>query len=162
MVIIVSLFSFVLEFLINYFFHGTKFVGLIIFSSLILLEPYFKNDSRNFFIFCFLLGFIYDFAYTGFYFMNAGLFLLIGFIVSYINRVTPNNLIVSILELLFMIVFYRFLSFSFLCLNGVIVADVGVFFSSIYSSIIVSLFYGLVLYFVLYLLSLRFNIRRIN
>lgn len=161
-IFIVSVFSFILEYVINGFFHGSIFSGLIIFSSLILLEPYFRKDRDSYFIYCFIIGFLFDLVYTGTYFLSSGLFLVIGLCVRYINRITPNNLIVSILELVFMIILYRFISFMFMVVNGFVVMNFNILFRSIYSSLIVNVIYGVVLYFILYLISLKFNIKRIK
>ena len=161
-VFLVTFLSFLLEYLVNGFFHGTIFTGLIIFSSMILLEPYFKKNKERYFLYCFIVGVLYDIIYSGTYFMNAGLFLFIGVIVDYLNSVTPNNCLVSLLELFILIALYRFVSFMFLYANGVVMFDGLVLLRSIYCSIIINLIYGFVLYFILYLISLKFNIRRIN
>lgn len=161
-IFLVIFLSFVFEYFINGFFHGTIFSGLIIFSSLILLEPFFKKNRDRYYVFCFLIGFLYDLVYSGTYFLNAGLFLFIGIIVSFINHITPNNLIVSILQLVFLIGLYRTLCFLFMVINGFIGFDFSILFESIYSSIIINVIYGIILYFVLYLISLKFKIRRIK
>ena len=158
----VTFLSFIFEYFINSFFHGTVFSGLIIFSSLIFLEPYFKKNKDRFYVYCFLIGFLYDLIYSGVYFLNAGVFLFIGIIITYINCITPNNLFVSVLQLVFMIGLYRTLCFLFMVINGVVIFDFGILFRSIYSSIIVNVIYGVILYFVLYLISLKFKIRRIK
>lgn len=161
-IVIVSILSFILEYIVNGFFHGSIFTGLIVFSSLVLLEPYFKKNRDKYFIYCFIIGFLYDLVYTGTYFLNSGLFLIIGVCVSYINSVTPNNFIVTILELVVLIGLYRFIGFIYFGLNGFIDMSFNVLFRSIYSSLIVNVLYGIVLYFVLYLISLKFNIKRIK
>ena len=161
-ILIVTFLSFILEYIVNGFFHGTLLTGLIVFSSVILLEPYFKKNKELFFVYCFIVGFLYDFVYTGTYFMNAGLFLIIGIFVDYINGITPNNWFVSIIELIFLISLYRFCSFMFLGINGVIDMSFRVLFKSIYYSLLMNLVYGIILYFVLYLISRKFNIKRIN
>lgn len=161
-IFIVSFLSFIFEYIVNLLFHGSILTGLIVFSSLVLLEPYFKKNNNRYFVFCFVLGFLYDFIYTGTYFMNAGLFLIVGFFVSYINSITPNNFLVSVLELILLIAIYRFFSFLFLCINGFIDFNFVLLFKSIYSSILVNLIYGAFLYFVLYLVSIKFHIKRIN
>ena len=161
-ILIVTFLSFILEYVVNGFFHGTIFSGLIIFSSLILLEPFFKKNKEKFFVFCFIVGFIYDFVYTGTYFMNAGIFLLVGVFVSFINSVTPNNFLVSVLELVLMILFYRVITFFFFAINGVVDFDFFLLFKSIYSSILMNLIYGIFLYFILYFVSCYFNVKRIN
>ncbi len=161
-IFIVTFIAFILEYIVNGFFHGTILTGLIVFSSLILLEPYFRKNRNRYYIYCFVVGFIYDLVYTGTYFLDAGLFLFIGILICLINSFTPNNFIVTILELIVLIGFYRFLCFLFMFINGMIVFDFGIFFRSFYCSLIVNVIYGSILYFVLYLISLKFNIRRIK
>ena len=161
-IFIVTVISFLLEYLINLFSFDSFFVGLIIFSSMVLVQPYFKKNKNLYFMYCFLVGFLYDFFYTGIYFMDAGLFLLIGVLVDFINDITPNNLFVSLLELIVLICLYRVLSFIFLCINGVVIFDFMFLFRSIYSSILTNIIYGLILYLVLYLISSKFHIKRIN
>lgn len=162
MIIIVSIFSFILEFLVNYIFDGTCFFGLIVLSTLILLEPFFKKNKNLFYVYCFLMGFFYDLIYTGIYFMNAGLFLFIGFFVMVINSVTPNSFFISIFELFLLICFYRFFSFIFLSINGVIDFEFSLLFESIFCSVLINIIYGIILYFILFFMSKLFNINRIN
>ncbi len=160
-IFLISIISFVLEFLFVHF-NGSIFSGLIIFTTIILLEPYFKKNKYLYFFYCFIVGFLYDYIYTGTYFMNAGLFLLVGLFVDYLNGITPNNLFVSMLELVVLISLYRIFSFFFFCLNGIIGFDIHFLFKSIYSSFLLNIMYGLILYFVLFLISLKFKIKRIN
>ena len=161
-VFLVTFFSFIFEYFVNLISYDSIFIGLIIFSSMILLQPYFKNNRKVYLIYCFVLGFFYDLIYTGIYFMDAGLFLLVGVVVCFINDFTPNNFFVSLLELILLICFYRILSFVFLCINGVADFDFMILFRSIYCSILTNFLYGIVLYFVLYLISSKFHIKRIN
>lgn len=161
-IFLVSVLSFILEYVVNGFFHGSIFTGLIIFSSLVLLEPYFKKNKDFFYVYCFIIGFLYDLVYSGTYFLNAGVFLVIGVVVRYINRVTPNNFVVSILELIFLIGLYRVILFMYLGVNGFISMSFGILFRSFYCSLIINIVYGIILYFILYLISLKFNIKRIK
>ena len=161
-ILIVTFLSFILEYVVNGFFHGSIFTGLIVFSSLILLEPYFKKNRDKYFVYCFIVGFLYDLVYTGTYFLNSGLFLVIGICVSYINSVTPNNFIVSILELIILIGLYRIIGFIYFGVNGFVSMSFNVLFRSFYCSLIINVLYSIILYFVLYLISLKFNIRRIK
>lgn len=161
-IFIVTLIAFILEYIVNGFFHGTIFTGLIIFSTLVLLEPYFKKEKDKFFIYCFSVGFFYDLVYTGNYFLDAGMFLAIGVLVELINRVTPNNFIVSMLELVLFIFVYRLFSFLFFVVNGMFGFSFDILFKSFYCSLLTNILYGGILYFVLYLLALKFKIRRIK
>lgn len=162
MIVIVSILSFFLEFFVNHIFNVSIFLGLIVLSTLILVEPFFRKKKNLFIFYCFIMGFFYDFFFTGLYFMNAGLFLIIGCIVLFINSNTPNNFIVSIIELILLICFYRFISFLFFFVNGIVPFDFNLLFKSIYCSLVINVFYGVILYFLLYLMSKFFHIKRIN
>ena len=70
MIIFVTIFAFVLEFFLNSFLYDTIFVPLVVITSLVLLQPYFEKNNNKYYIYCFLVGLIYDFVYTGFYFMS--------------------------------------------------------------------------------------------
>ena len=161
-IFIVTFLSFILDYVVNVFFHGSIFTGLIVFSSLVLLEPYFKKNKDKYFVYCFIVGFLYDLVYTGTYFLNSGLFIIIGICVSYINSITPNNFIVSILELVVLIGLYRILGFVYFGINGFVKMSFSILFRSFYYSLIINVLYGIILYFVLYLISLKFNIKRIK
>lgn len=154
--------SFILDFLFNFVFFDSIFLPLIVFVSLIFLEPYFIKDKYKYYLCSFLVGFFYDLVYTGYYFMNAGLFLIVAILVVFINRLTPNNFVVSFLETVLLIIFYRFLSFIFLVLNGVVFFDFKIFFECVYSSLILNVLYGSFLYLFLCFISKKFKLKRID
>jgi len=161
-IILVTVGAFVLEFFLNSFLNNSIFVPLLVVTSLILIQPYFKKNKSRYYVYCFFIGFVYDLVYTGFYFMDASLFLIIGVVVNYINENYSNNILILLLEILMLIVLYRFMSFVFLVINGVIGFSFYNLFRSIYSSLITNVLYGFILYIFLYLLSKHFKIKRIN
>ena len=116
MIIIVSFFSFVFDFIFNYFFKNSLFLPLIILTSVIVLRPYFKKVNF-YYLFCFIVGFLYDLLYTGNYFMSSAFFLIIGLLICFISANMPNNIFVSIFEVIVSIVLYRVMCFIFLFLN---------------------------------------------
>ena len=158
-ILIVSLISFIFEYVFNFLFHGSIFSPLVILTSIILLEPYFCKDRKRYFVYCFLIGFFYDLIYTGNYFLDSGLFLFIGIFVCFINSNMSNNFFVFLLELLFLIVFYRVFSFFIFFINGFV--PFSLFFKSIYCSFLLNIIYGTFLYFVLCFVSKKLHIKRI-
>lgn len=161
-ILIVTFFSFIMEFVFNRFLFNSLFVPLIILTTLILIEPYFKKNEKNYYIYAFVVGFLYDLVYTGNYFMNCGCFLLIAVLVCFVNSNIPNNLVASVLELLVFIIIYRLCSYFLFFVNGMVGFSFMVILRSIYSSLILNVCYGVVLYFILYFISKKFNIKRIN
>ena len=162
MITIILCLSFAFEFLFNSFFYNSLFLPLCCLVSLILVEPFFNKDKSRFLIVCFLFGFLYDIVFTGNYFFNASMFLLIGGLVVIFNRSTPNNLFVSLVEIIFLIILYRTLCFLLFSLVGVVVFDFNILFRCVYCSFLFNIIYGFVLYFILYFVSKKFNISRIN
>ena len=161
-ILIVTILAFILEFIFNGMFYNSYFLPLVVISSLILLEPFFGKDKNRYLIYSFLIGLIYDIVYTGDYFLNAGMFLLIGFIVILINRNISNNFFTTLISLILLICLYRLLCFLYFGLLGIIDFNFNVLLKSIYSSLILNIIYGIILYFVLYFISKKFKIRRIN
>lgn len=161
MIILIMFFSFVFEFLFNSLFYNSLFLPLCVLISLILLEPFYRNKDK-YLIFSFIVGFLYDIVFTGDIFLNSSLFLLIGGVIVIINRATPNNLFITFFEIIIFIFLYRFFCFLFFGLMGVVSINFSGLFNCICSSFIFNIIYGIVLYFILFFLSLKFNIRRIN
>lgn len=161
MIIIVSFFSFVFDFIFNYFFKNSLFLPLIILTSVIVLRPYFKKVNF-YYLFCFIVGFLYDLLYTGNYFMSSAFFLIIGLLICFISANMPNNFFVSIFEVIVSIVLYRVMCFIFLFLNGIVSFSFELLFKSVYCSLIINIIYCIIMYFILYFISKKFKIERIN
>ena len=161
MIIIVSFFSFVFDFFFSCIFMNSLFLPLIILTSIIVLRPYFKKVNY-YYLFCFIIGLLYDLIYTGNYFMSSALFLIIGLLICFVSANMPNNVFVSIFEIVISIVLYRLMCFIFLFFNGVIAFSLDFLLKSIYCSLITNIIYGILLYFILYFVSKKFKIERIN
>lgn len=161
-ILIVTFLSFVFEFVFNGLFYNSFFAPLVILTSLILVEPYFKRNKSKYYLYSFIVGFLYDLFYTGNYFMNSGIFLLVSVIVCFISSNMPNNLFVSMLEVILLIAFYRIFSYFIFFFNGMVNFSFMSIFKGIYSSLILNIIYGILLYFVLYYVSKKFKIKRIN
>ena len=115
MIIIFSFFSFIFDFVFNYFFKNSLFLPLIILTSVIALRPYFKKVNY-YYIFCFIMGFLYDLIYTGNYFMSSAFFLIIGLLICFISANMPNNVFVTVFQVVISISLYRFMCFIFMFL----------------------------------------------
>lgn len=161
-ILIVTVLAFILEFIFNSLLYKSILIPLVVISSLILLEPFFEKNKSKYLIYCFLIGLLYDIVYTGNYFLNASMFLIIGVLVVLINKNTPNNLFITLISLILLICTYRTLCFLFLGLLGVIEFSSSVLLKSIYTSLIFNIIYSLILYLTLYFISKKFNIKRIN
>ncbi len=158
---IVTFFSFVLDFVFNYYFNNSLFSSLIILTSLILLRSIFK-DCRGYYFYCFFVGFLYDYLYTGNYFMNSGMFLIVGFFINYVFLNMRFNIFVSIISIFLSIILYRVFCFLFLFFNGIVGFSFDYLLKSIYCSFLINIIYGILMYYFLYFMCKKFNVKRIN
>lgn len=159
MIIIFTLISFILEYIFNYFFHNSIFMPLIILTTVISSQIYFKKSNPKYYLYCFIVGFLYDLIYTGNYFLSAGLFLLIGVLVSFINSNLSNNIFICIISLIVYILIYRCLSFFLFFLNGY--GTFKLLFKVMYSSLILNIVYGIFLYYIFKFILKRFKVKGI-
>lgn len=159
-VYLIGFLSFVFEFVFNKILYNSIFIPLIIITTLVVLEPYFSN-KKKYFIYCFLIGFLCDLFYTNSILVNASLFLILGIIVYGINVNITNNLLFVILETIVIITFYRVLSFTFYCVNGLIDFNFSILFKSIYSSLAFNIIYCVLIYFIFRFIFKKFKLKRI-
>ena len=162
MIIVVTIFSFILEFLLNSFLYKTVFLPLCVVCTLILVEPFFYKNKVNYYIYSFLVGLLYDFIFTGNYFFSSGVFLLISLCIVFINKLTPNNFLISIIEIILFICIYRVICFLFMALFQVVPFELSVLSSSIFNSLSLNTSFSIILYFILFFISKKFKIIRIN
>ena len=162
MIIIISFFSFILEYLFNYLLKKTLFLPLITLTTTVIVRPFFKKNNNLFYTFCFILGILYDLIYTGNFFLSAGIYLIIGIIINLISTNMPNNIFTSIFKIICAVIIYRTLCFLFFYINGITIFSISNLFKSIYSSLLLNIIYGTLIYLILYLLSKKFNIKRID
>lgn len=161
-VLVITFISFIFEYVFNFLFHNSIFLPLTILTTLVLLEPYFDKKKNLYYVYSFIIGFLYDFVYTGNYFMDSGLFLIVAVVASFISSNMPNNFFVFLIKLLFLIAFYRVLSFLLFFVNGMIDFSFSLLFKSIYCSLVLNVFYGIILYFILYFVFKKFGFKRIK
>jgi rod shape-determining protein MreD len=125
-------------------------VGLPLFTlmSLIIIYPYFKKDNHNFIRLCGIVGLLYDLVYTDTFLLNFLVFMVIGFIIMYINERIEHNLINVMLTALISIVSYRLITYFILILTGYLNMNISHLISSITSSLIINSIYVTGLYLV--------------
>ena len=162
MIIIITILSFILEFLLNSFLYKTVLIPLFVICTLILVEPFFYKAKTKYLVYAFIIGLLYDMIFTGTYFMSAGIFLLIATLIMLINKLTPNNFLITIIEIIIFICIYRIISFLLLALFQVIPFEIIILKKSIISSLSLNTIYSIILYIIMYFISKKFNIIRIN
>lgn len=130
--------------------------------SLVIVYPFFKKKLKNYFISCFILGLVYDFVYTNLLFYNAILFLAIGILVIFLYRYIRLTWISLILFVVVAISGYE-------CLNAIIIIAFQLvpmtFYRLLYKishSILLNICYAELVYFIIWLLPMRYKKVAIN
>lgn len=160
MIPVVVILSFLLEILFsNLVSSSGLFIPLFFLVTLVIIYPYFKSKS-NYIIICLICGLLYDLGFLNTAFVNTLCFtftgLFIMFLHSYINYNIVSTSIVNIIS----IVFYRIINYLLLCLVAYTNFNILISVKGIYSSLIVNILYGIILYLLLEFISKRFNIKK--
>lgn len=138
------------------------FLPLFSLISLIVIYPYFHKEENSYIKFSFLLGLLYDIVYTDTLFLNAFVFLLISFCIKLIHEYISNNIFnVSIMGLL-VVTIYRIITYFILAIINYLSYDFNELLVSIYSSLIINVFYGIILYLVTDFISRKYKIDKIE
>ena len=138
------------------------FTPMITIVSLVIVYPLFTKRLKYYFFSCFVIGLLYDFMYTNLLFYNAILFLAVGCITMFMNRYIRRTWLSTLLFLVVAIVGYE-------CMNAIIILIfqlVPMTFSrliyKVSHSLLLSLFYGEFLYFIIWLLPKKYKKIAIN
>lgn len=165
MVYIVLIISFILEGIFtNLVSINSLFIPLFTITSLIMLYPYFNNKKNNYnynyIITTAITGIFYDIAYTNSLFVNTFAFVICGLLVILINNyVTPNILSRNCTNLV-IIISYRIITYFILCIFGYMHFNESILLKGIYSSLILNIIFGIILYFLCDKLNKKLNIRK--
>ncbi len=158
MIIVILILSFYLDGLLsnlNYIF------PLCTLISLIIIYPYLYNMKRDYYIISFIIGLIYDISYTDTLFLNAFIFLFVGFLLVKINLIITNNIFNVTLISLFIIIIYRVVVFLILVFINYISFDIqNLIYSIIFS--LHNILYGVILYKITDLISKKKGIYKMD
>ena len=125
------------------------FNPLFLIISLVLLYPYLKKESTKYLIVCSVCGFIYDTIFYNSIFLNTISFFLLGLMIILLNKYLSKNILNAIIISIISIIFYRLISYSMVCMIGYTNFNILTLFKSIYTSLIINIIYGIILYNVL-------------
>ena len=160
MIYICIIFSFLFESVITNIVNINSFlVPLFLITSFTILYPYFKNKF-NFILACILCGIIYDISFSDTIFINTISFGIIGlFIIMCYNYFRYSIYSSNIINILVILV-YRVISYLLLVIIEYLNFDNSNLLKGIYSSILINLIYGIIIYLVSDLISKIFDLKR--
>lgn len=121
-------------------------IPLFTIASIVIMEKYYNGNEKKYLTYCFISGLLYDLIYTNSLFLNAFIFLAIGFITLVFYYFLTHRLDIDILVTTVAIAIYRTISFIFNFLFHRVSGKL--FLPSIYNSIIINIIYCIVIYFI--------------
>ena len=158
MICFILIFSFLLEAIFtNIVSTNSLFIPLFTITSFVLIYPYFKKKKQNYIIICLILGLFYDIAFADSIFVNTISFSLIGSLVILCYNYVKYNIYTSNIINIIIIISYRIISYLILLSINYITFNNKIFFRGIYSSLLINIIYGILLYIIIELLSKILN-----
>ena len=160
MIPIVIVLSFFLEIVFsNIVSLSSLFIPLFLIVSLVLMYPYFKS-KMYFIIVCAICGLIYDLGFVNTAFINTLCFTFVGLMIMFLHSYINYNLVSTNIVNVIIIIFYRVISYLLLCLTAYTSFHITTLLRGIYTSLIINIIYGIILYLLLELISKKFNIKK--
>lgn len=163
-VLITVIVSFFLESIVSNFvgIDSKVLVPLFTLVSLIIIYPYFNSNNKDYFKTCIVIGLFYDFVYTDTFILNAMAFLTIGYFITKYNYLFSTNSVNLCIMIPLSVTLYRIFIYSILCLAGFISFNTDNLFLSIYSSIVINIIYGLIVYIITNYFAKKYRIKKID
>ncbi|MDD3392238.1 MAG: rod shape-determining protein MreD [Bacilli bacterium] len=161
---VIVIISFLLESIIsNYISISSHFlVPLFSVVSLVIIYPYFKNDDRKFIKYALIYGIVYDLLLTNLFPFHTLIYFIISYLIVMINFFISNNVLNVAFISFIVIICYRIITYLILILVGYLSYN-GIFlFKSIYSSLIINIFYSMLLYMITDYYSKKYHIKKID
>lgn len=130
-------------------------------TSLVITYPYFNKDKKYLFIIIsFIIGIVYDIAYTNSLFINTFTFLICSLIIILINKYIKYNFISNMLTNILVLVLFKFISYILLFIFRFINFNNNILLKGIYSSLILNITYGIFLYYVCFKVNKKLKSRK--
>ncbi|MDD2434996.1 MAG: rod shape-determining protein MreD [Bacilli bacterium] len=155
--------SFLLDSIISYLIPtNSLLLPLCSLISLIIIYPFFHKETNNYLIWSFGLGLLYDIVYTDTIFLNAVLFLMIAYMIKMIYQYLSNNVLNVTIISFIVVVLYRSMVYLLLISVGYLNNDFNTLVTSIYSSLLLNIVYGIILYLITNYLSYKYKIDKVD
>ncbi len=164
--IIYLLFSFILEGFMSNIFSSTL-SNISIFSTIytvvaiVVIYPYFVNEKK-FFLLIGIFGFLFDVVYTSTFPLNLIIFLLIGLVVKLLNSLFQDNILMCSLISLLCIITYHVVTFIVLIIVKYADYNVMLLFNIIIHSLLTTLIYTIISYFIFKFIFSKFNLKQVK
>ena len=156
MIVIILLISFFLEGIIsNLIPSSSLFIPLFSVVALLVLYPNFNDNKIKYYIYSGVLGLLYDLVYTNTPFINTFSFLITAFIITLICKFITVNKLNLILIVIFTLLFHETVNYLLLCIFRYRIFNNMTLIEGLYSSLIINVIYGYILYIIVEKLNER-------
>ena len=164
--IIYLIISFILDNFMSNIFPSTLnnisyFTTIYIIISFVIIYPYFNNEKK-YYILIIIFGILFDILYTGTFIFNLVLFIVIGIVIKLLNNIFPFNVFTTNIISIIVVSTYHILSFIILSLVGNIGYDFMLLINIIVHSILMTIIYTSISYFVMKFIYGKFNVKQIK
>lgn len=133
------------------------FTPLLTVTSLVIICPLFYKDTKKYYIYSFIIGFIYDLFYTNLLFFNGLIFLLLAIIISKVYKVFGTGYIKVLIGIIITIVLYESLTVCGIILFNLVPVTLDKLVYKITHSLLLNIVYGELLLVVLKLIPKKYS-----
>ena len=149
MISLILIISFILEGITsNLISLNSLFFPLFTLVTLATIYPLFNKNNNKFYLYSIFVGFIYDIVYTNAPFMNSFAFLITAYMIKLLYEYITVSKFNIILVNIIVIVFHQTVLYLLLCLFNYTTFNEVTLFTSLYSSIIINIIYGCVIFII--------------
>ena len=164
--VIYLIISFILDNFMSVIFPSTLanpsyFTTIYIIIASVIIYPYFNNEKK-YYLLLIIFGLFFDILYTSTFILNAVLFFSIGICIKLLNNIFPENVFTTNIISIATISIYHTLSFIILNLLGNINYDFILLINIISHSIIMTVIYTSISYFIIKIIYKNFGIKQIK
>ena len=164
--IIYLVISFLLEGIMSNMFPSTLssisyFTTIYMIIAFTIIYPYFDNDKK-YFILIFVFGILFDILYTSTFMVNTFIFIIIGIVIKILYNILSDNVFVTNIISYVGIIIYHLLSFIILIITGYGDYSIILLFNIIIHSIIMTIIYTSISYFIIKFLYKKFDVKYIK
>ncbi|MDO5569695.1 MAG: hypothetical protein Q4G04_06330 [bacterium] len=129
--------------------------------ALVVIYPYFDNDKK-YLILTLAFGLLFDIASSNTFLLNTTIFFLIALIIKFIYMFLSDNVLTTIIISVIAIVLYYLLSYFIVIIVNYGDYPIFLLWEAIYKSLIMTIIYSVILYFIAQILYNKFNIKFIK
>lgn len=160
------MFSFLIEGFMSNIFVSTLtyisyFTTVYTIISLVIVYPYFYN-KKKYYILLVIFGLLFDSLYTSTFIVNICIFLVIGFVIHILNNVLSENVFTANIISIVSIICYHVLSFVILSIVGYADYSFLLLGRIIVHSMLMTIIYTSISYFVIRFLFNRFDLKEVK